>query len=76
MVGLLVVELLEEFGGEGGVFSNEGERFIGGHGGVDGQVGVTRHASPVEDAEGVLTEGGVGLAMFDRGRTLLGFVVL
>ena len=41
MVGLLVIELLEELGGEGGIFSDErGGFMVHGGWGVDGWVGV------------------------------------
>jgi len=41
VVGLLVVEFIEDSGGKGGVFSDEGGEFMVGRGrGVDGQVGV------------------------------------
>ncbi len=68
MVGLLVIELLEESGGEGCVFFNQGVEFMmGGCGGVDGWVRVAGHSSPVEDTEGVPAEGGMGLAVFEGG---------
>ena len=66
MAGLLGVELLEELGGEGGVFSNEcGGSVVHRCWGVDGRVGISGHASVVIYAEGVAAEGGVGLAMFE-----------
>ena len=67
MVGLLVVELCEELGGEGSVFtdgSGRGRSMAGGSWGVVGQVGVFRHALSIIDAEGVSAKGGMGLAVF------------
>ncbi len=71
MAGLSVVELLEEVCGDDGVISDEGvELMVGGRWGVDGRVRVSGHPLAVKDAEGVSTEGGVGMAMFDRGSWL------
>ncbi len=57
---------MEEVGGELGIFPDKGVELMGGGcWGVDGQVGVPRHCSAVEGAEGVSTKGGVGLAMFE-----------
>ena len=76
MVGLAVVEFLEDVGGELGVFSDEGVKLVvGRRWGVDGGVGVSRHCSVVEDAEGVLAKGGMGLAMFEWW-SFSGFVAL
>ena len=61
----------DKSGGEGGVFPNEGVKFmVGGRGDVDGQVGVTGHSLLVEDAEGIATEGSVGLTVFEGGSLL------
>ena len=69
-----VVELLQEVRGDDGIVSDEGVEFmVGGRGGVDGRVRVAGHSLPVEDAEGVSTEGGVGVAMLDDGGGFLGF---
>ena len=77
MVGLLVIELLEELGGEGGVFSNKHvELMVGRCRGVDRWVGVFGHSLSVVDAEGVSAEGSVGLAVFKGLRFLSAFVVL
>jgi len=74
VVGLLGVELLEESGGELGVFSGEGVKFmVGRGGGVDRWVRVARHHSAMVDAEGVVAEGSVGLAVLEWG-LVLGFV--
>ena len=71
---LSVVEVLEEVCGDVGVVSDEGVEFMAGRcGGVDGRVRVSRHSSPVVDAEGVPTEGGVGVAVFNDGG---GFLLL
>ncbi len=68
MAGLSVVELLQEVRGDDGVVSDEGvELMVGGRWGVDGRVRVSGHSSAVEDAEGVATEGGVGVAVLDWG---------
>jgi len=76
VVGLSVVKLSEKVFGGLSVLPNEGvELVVGRCWGVDGRVGVSGHASAVEDAEGVSTEGGVGLAMLEGG-SLLGFLVL
>ncbi len=70
-MSLLVVELLEEVGGDDGVVSDEGvELMVGQCWGVDRWVRVSRHFSAMEDAKGVSTKGGVGVAMFDGGRLL------
>src|SRR5216683_5167282 len=72
MAGLSVVELLEEVGGDDGVVSDEGVEFMVGRcWGVDRQVRVPGHCSTMEDAEGVVTKGGVGLTMFDGGDNFL-----
>src|SRR5216683_1329569 len=77
MAGLAVVELLEEVCGDDGVVSDEGvEVMVGRRWGVDGRVRVSGHPSAVEDAEGVSTEGGVGVAMLDDDGGLLGFSTL
>src|SRR5216683_8122046 len=71
VAGLSVVELLEEVHGDDGVVSDEGVKFMAGRcWGVDGRVQVSGHPSTMEDAEGVATEGGVGVAMLDRGALL------
>jgi len=76
VAGLAVIEFLEDVGGKLGVLPNKGvELMIGRCWGVDGWVGVSRHVSAVEDAEGVLTEGGVGLTVF-KGGSLLRFSAL
>ncbi len=76
MAGLAGVKFLEDVGGELGVLSDEGVEVMAGQcWGVDGQVGVSGHASAMEDAEGVSAEGGVGLTMLEGG-SLLGFVAL
>ena len=65
VAGLSVVE---EVRGDDGVVSNEGVEVMGrGRGGVDRRVRVSGHSSAVENTEGVSTEGGVGVAMFDDG---------
>src|SRR6266851_195642 len=72
VAGLSVVELLEEVCSDDGIVSDEGvEVMVGGRGGVDGRVRVSGHSSAVEDAEGVSTEGGVGVVVFDGGGGLL-----
>src|SRR6266851_1539532 len=71
VAGLSVVELLQEVCGDDGVVSDEGvELMVSGCRGVDGWVRVSGHPLAVEDAEGVSTEGGVGMAMFDGGSWL------
>ena len=71
VAGLSGVEFLEEVCGDDGVVSDEGVEFmVGGCGGIDGRVRVSGHSSVVEDAEGVSTEGGVGMVMFDGGSWL------
>ena len=73
VAGLSVVELLEEVCGDDGVVSDEGvEVMVGRCWGVDGRVRVSGHPSTVEDAEGVSTEGGVGVTMLDGDGGLLG----
>ena len=68
VVGLSVVELLQEVRGDDGVVSDEGvEVMVGGCWGIDGRVRVSGHSSAMEDAEGVAAEGGVGVTMFDGG---------
>ena len=63
---------MEEVGSDDGVVSNEGvELMVGRVWGVDGRVRVPGHCLMVEDAEGVATEGSVGVAMFDGGGGLL-----
>src|SRR6266851_1459973 len=65
---LSVVELLEKVCGNDGVVTDEGvELMVGGRWGVDGRVRIPGHSLMVEDAEGVSTEGGVGVAMLDDG---------
>ena len=74
VAGLSVVKFLEEVGGDDGVVSDEGGEVIAGRRrGVDGRVRVPGHSLAVEDAEGVPTEGGVGVAMLDDSEGLLGF---
>ncbi len=71
VAGLAVVELLEEVDSDDGVVSDEGVEFMAGRcRGVDGRVGVSRHSLAVKGAEGVPTEGSVGLTMFERGLLL------
>ena len=71
MAGLLVIKLLEESGCKGSVFSDEGVKFMVGRcGGIDGWVGVAGHSSLMENAEGVPTEGGMGLTVFEQGLLL------
>ena len=77
MVGLLVVELCKELGGEGGFLANGsggGGSMMGRCRGVVGGIGVFGHALSVVDAEGVLAKGGVGVLVF-KGLGLL-FVLL
>ena len=77
MVGLSGVELFEELGGKGGIFSDK-------HGGfrrcrcwgVDRWVGVFRHSLSVVDAQGVMAKGSVGLAVFKGLGFLLGLLPL
>ena len=77
MAGLAGVEFLEEVVGELGLLPNEGVEVMGGQcWGVDGRVGISRHVSAVEDAEGVSAEGGVGLAMLKGEGPLLWLVAL
>ncbi len=77
MVGLLGVEFLEDLCGKGGIFSNErGGSIAHGCRGVDGWVGVSRHALSMINTEGVVTEGGMGLTMFEGSGLLLGFLAL
>src|SRR6266851_3611023 len=72
VAGLSGVELLEEVRGDDGVISDEGvEVMVGRCWGVDGRVRVAGHSSAVEDAEGVSTKGGMGVAVFDDGGGLL-----
>src|SRR6266851_974400 len=74
---LSVVELLQEVRGDDGVVPDEGvELMVGRCWGVDGRVRVSGHRLMVEDAEGVPTKGGVGVAMLDGGGLLLRFVAL
>ena len=71
VAGLLVVELLQEVRGDDGVASDEGvEVMVGGRGGIDGRVRVSGHPLSVEHAEGVSTEGGVGVVVLDGGGLL------
>ena len=72
VAGLSVVELPKEVFGDDGVVSDEGGLFMVRRcWGVDGRVRVSGHSSAVEDAEGVSTEGGVGVTVFDDGRGFL-----
>ena len=71
VAGLSVVEFLEEVCGNDGVVADEGAELMVGRGwGVDGRVGVSRHSLAVKGAEGVPTEGSVGLTMFEGGLLL------
>src|SRR5216683_1161294 len=64
--GLSVVELLQKVCGDDGVVSDEGGEVIAGRGwGIDGRVRVPGHSLSMEHAEGVSTEGGVGVAVLD-----------
>ncbi len=81
VAGLAVVEFLEEVGSDDGVVSDEGVELMVGRGwGIDGWVRVSGHRLAVEDAEGVATEGGVGVMVFNGGDgfllglSLLGFL--
>src|SRR6266851_200618 len=78
VVGLPVVELLEEVRGDDGIVSDEGVVFMVGRSwGVDGRARVSGHSLAVEDTEGIAAKGGVGVAMFDGGGGLLsGFSTL
>ena len=74
VAGLPVVELLEEVCGDDGVVSDEGVVFMVSRcWGVDGRVRVSGHVLVMEDAEGVPTEGSMGLVVLDGGRALLWF---
>ena len=76
MAGLAVVKFLKDVGGELGILPNKGvELMVGRCWGVDGRVGVSGHASAMEDTEGVSAEGGMGLTIF-KGGSLLGSAVL
>src|SRR5712671_6975993 len=71
VAGLSVVELLQEVRSDDGVVADEGvELMVGGCWGVDGWVRISGHPLVVEDAEGVSTEGGVGVTVLDRGLRL------
>jgi len=68
VAGLLVVELLEELGGEGGVFSDGGGRggaMVSRCGGLVGWVGAFGHPLSMVDAEGVSAKGGVGILVLE-----------
>ena len=76
-MSLLGVELLEELGGEGSVFSDErGGFMVCGCWGVDGWIGVSGHGLSVIDAEGVSTECGMGLTVLEGLRPFLGLSTL
>ena len=68
MAGLSIVEFLEEVGGDDGVVADEGvEVMVCRRWGVDQRVRISRHPLSMEDAEGVATEGGVGVTVLDGG---------
>ena len=68
VAGLSVIELLEEVCSDDGVVSDKGVELMVSRGwGVDGRVRVSGHCLAVEDAEGVVTECGVGVTVLDGG---------
>src|SRR6266851_4439662 len=77
VAGLSVVELLQEVRGDDGVVSDEGGEVIAGRcWGIDGRVRVPGHSLAMEDAEGVVTESGVGVTVLDDGGGFLGLSML
>src|SRR6266851_10452037 len=77
VAGLSGVELLQEVRGDDGVVSDEGVKVMAGRcWGIDRRVRVPGHSSAVENTEGVVTKGGVGVAVLDDGGGSLRLSVL